>query len=66
MEAHVGRAVGGEVLEALLHGRDQLVQRDQRLFVGALGRLALPGPDPMSIGQTILIGVAASFAAGLV
>jgi hypothetical protein len=36
------------------------------LFVGALGRLALPGPDPMSIGQTILIGVGASFAAGLI
>ena len=35
------------------------------LFVGALGRLALPGPDPMSIGQTILIGIAGSFAAGL-
>jgi uncharacterized membrane protein YeaQ/YmgE (transglycosylase-associated protein family) len=36
------------------------------LFVGALGRLALPGRDPMSIGQTILIGIAGSFAAGLV
>ena len=36
------------------------------LIVGALGRLAIPGPDPMSIWQTILIGVAASFIAGLV
>ena len=35
------------------------------LFVGALARLALPGRDPMSIFQTILIGVAGSFAAGL-
>jgi uncharacterized membrane protein YeaQ/YmgE (transglycosylase-associated protein family) len=35
------------------------------LFVGALGRLALPGRDPMSIGQTILVGIAGSFAAGL-
>jgi uncharacterized membrane protein YeaQ/YmgE (transglycosylase-associated protein family) len=36
------------------------------LFIGALGRLALPGPDPMSIPQTILIGIAASFVAGLI
>jgi uncharacterized membrane protein YeaQ/YmgE (transglycosylase-associated protein family) len=36
------------------------------LVVGALGRLALPGPDPMSIGQTILIGIGGSFLAGLV
>ena len=36
------------------------------LIVGALARLALPGRDPMSIVQTMLIGVAGSFAAGLV
>jgi uncharacterized membrane protein YeaQ/YmgE (transglycosylase-associated protein family) len=36
------------------------------LIVGALGRLALPGPDPMSIGMTILIGIAGSFIGGLV
>jgi uncharacterized membrane protein YeaQ/YmgE (transglycosylase-associated protein family) len=36
------------------------------LIVGALGRLALPGPDPMSIGMTILIGLAGSFIGGLV
>jgi uncharacterized membrane protein YeaQ/YmgE (transglycosylase-associated protein family) len=36
------------------------------LIVGGLARLALPGPDPMTIGQTILIGIAGSFAAGLV
>jgi len=35
------------------------------LFVGALGRLVLPGPDPMGIGATILVGLAGSFAAGL-
>jgi len=35
------------------------------LFVGALGRLLLPGPDPMGIGATILVGLAGSFAAGL-
>ena len=36
------------------------------LIVGALARLALPGPDPMSIGMTILIGIAGSFIGGLV
>jgi uncharacterized membrane protein YeaQ/YmgE (transglycosylase-associated protein family) len=36
------------------------------LFVGALGRLALPGRDPMTIWETMLIGIAGSFAAGLV
>jgi len=28
---------------------------------GALGRLAIPGPNPMSIGATILAGIAGSF-----
>ncbi len=36
------------------------------LVVGALARLALPGRDPMSIFQTLLVGLAGSFAAGLV
>jgi uncharacterized protein (TIGR03382 family) len=36
------------------------------LIVGALGRLALPGPDPMSIGLTILVGVGGSLIGGLV
>jgi len=36
------------------------------LIVGGLARLAIPGPDPMTIGQTILVGIAGSFAAGLV
>jgi uncharacterized membrane protein YeaQ/YmgE (transglycosylase-associated protein family) len=36
------------------------------LVVGALGRLGLPGPDPMSIGQTIVVGIAGSLIAGIV
>jgi uncharacterized membrane protein YeaQ/YmgE (transglycosylase-associated protein family) len=36
------------------------------LIVGALGRLALPGPDPMSIWATVGIGLVASLVAGLV
>jgi uncharacterized membrane protein YeaQ/YmgE (transglycosylase-associated protein family) len=35
------------------------------LVVGALGRLLLPGPDPMGIGATILVGLVGSYAAGL-
>jgi uncharacterized membrane protein YeaQ/YmgE (transglycosylase-associated protein family) len=35
------------------------------LIVGALARLALPGPDPMGIGMTILVGLAGSFIAGV-
>ena len=34
-------------------------------LVGSLGRLALPGPDPMSIGETIHIGVGSSLVAGI-
>ena len=36
------------------------------LIVGGLARLALPGPDPMSIWMTILVGLAGSFIGGLV
>jgi uncharacterized membrane protein YeaQ/YmgE (transglycosylase-associated protein family) len=36
------------------------------LIVGALARFALPGPDPMGIGTTILIGLAGSFLGGIV
>ena len=35
------------------------------LIVGALARLALPGKDPLTIWQTILVGWAGSFGAGL-
>jgi uncharacterized membrane protein YeaQ/YmgE (transglycosylase-associated protein family) len=36
------------------------------LLVGALARLLLPGRDPMSIFETILVGVAGTLIAGLV
>jgi uncharacterized membrane protein YeaQ/YmgE (transglycosylase-associated protein family) len=36
------------------------------LFTGALARLALPGRDPMTVFQTITLGLAGSFLAGLV
>lgn len=36
------------------------------LIVGALGRLAIPGPNPMSIGMTILVGIGGALLGGLV
>ncbi len=36
------------------------------LIVGALGRLAIPGPNPMSIGLTIAVGIGGAFVGGLV
>lgn len=36
------------------------------LVVGALGRLAIPGPNPMTIGMTILVGIGGSLIAGVV
>ena len=36
------------------------------LIVGALARLALPGKDPMSLPQTMLLGIAGSLIAGLI
>ena len=36
------------------------------LVVGALARLALPGPDPMGILATIGLGLAGSFIGGVV
>lgn len=36
------------------------------LIVGALGRLAIPGPNPMSVGMTILVGIGGSILGGLV
>jgi uncharacterized membrane protein YeaQ/YmgE (transglycosylase-associated protein family) len=35
------------------------------LVVGGLARLALPGPDPMSIPMTIGLGIAGSFVGGV-
>ena len=34
--------------------------------IGALGRLVVPGPNPMGIFSTILVGLAGSFAGGIV
>ena len=36
------------------------------LIVGALGRLAIPGPNPMSIGMTILVGIGGAILGTLV
>ncbi len=35
------------------------------LIIGALGRLVLPGPDPMSIGMTIVVGIGGSLLGGI-
>lgn len=36
------------------------------LLVGALARFAIPGPNPMSIWMTILVGIAGSLIGGFV
>ena len=36
------------------------------LIVGALARLALPGPDPMSLLHTTVLGLAGNFIAGVI
>jgi uncharacterized membrane protein YeaQ/YmgE (transglycosylase-associated protein family) len=36
------------------------------LIIGALGRLAIPGPNPMSIGMTILVGIGGALVGGLI
>ena len=36
------------------------------IIFGALGRLAIPGPNPMSIGLTILVGIGGAFLGGIV
>jgi uncharacterized membrane protein YeaQ/YmgE (transglycosylase-associated protein family) len=36
------------------------------LIIGGLARLALPGPDPMGVGKTMLIGIAGAFIGGLI
>jgi uncharacterized membrane protein YeaQ/YmgE (transglycosylase-associated protein family) len=35
------------------------------LVIGGLGRLLLPGPDPMGIGGTIVVGLVGAYGAGL-
>lgn len=46
----------GDVLAILVSG----------LVIGALGRLAVPGPDPMPIWLTIALGIVGSVAGGVV
>lgn len=36
------------------------------LIVGGLGRLVVPGPNPMSLGLTIVVGISGSLLGGLV
>jgi uncharacterized membrane protein YeaQ/YmgE (transglycosylase-associated protein family) len=36
------------------------------VIIGALARLVVPGPDPMTLLQTALLGIAGSFIAGLI
>src|SRR3974377_1528516 len=36
------------------------------LIIGGLARWIMPGPDPMSIGKTILLGIAGSLIGGLI
>jgi uncharacterized membrane protein YeaQ/YmgE (transglycosylase-associated protein family) len=43
-----------------------LVLALEGLLVGALARLALPGPDPMGILATIGLGLAGTFLGGIV
>ena len=43
-----------------------LVLALEGLIVGALARLALPGPDPMGILATIGLGLAGTFVGGVV
>jgi uncharacterized membrane protein YeaQ/YmgE (transglycosylase-associated protein family) len=38
----------------------------QGLLVGAFARLALPGRDPLSLLQTMAVGLAGTFIAGLI
>lgn len=38
----------------------------QGLVIGAFARLALPGKDPLSLFQTMAIGLAGSFVSGVV
>ena len=45
---------------------DQLAILVVGLVVGALGRLAVPGRDPMPIWMTILLGIVGSIVGGIV
>ena len=43
-----------------------LVLVAEGFVVGALGRLVVPGPDPMSAGKTVAVGICGSLLAGVV
>ena len=43
-----------------------LILAAQGLIVGAFARFALPGKDPMTIPQTMAVGLAGSFVAGII
>ena len=43
-----------------------LILAVEGLIVGAFARLALPGKDPMTIPQTMAVGLAGSFVAGII
>ncbi len=36
------------------------------IIVGALGRLAIPGPNPMSVGMTVLVGIGGAVVGGII
>jgi uncharacterized membrane protein YeaQ/YmgE (transglycosylase-associated protein family) len=36
------------------------------LISGYIARLLVPGPDPMSVGQTLLLGIVGSFVGGFI
>ena len=36
------------------------------LIVGALGRLVIPGPNPMGVGLTIAVGIGGSLIGGVI
>ena len=46
----------GDVIAILISG----------LVIGALGRLSVPGPDPMPVWMTILLGIVGSIVGGSV
>ena len=36
------------------------------LVIGAIARLLIPGPNPMTWGKTVIIGIAGSFFGGII
>ena len=60
---HIGSVDAKEDLIVLLYILGLLASG---LIVGALGRLAIPGPNPMGTGATIAVGIGGSLLGGLV